>query len=184
MENDATQAEAVEEQVDDKAEEVKQDGISFESQSELDSFMDKRVSKAIETARGKWEEEAKAREDKAKQLAKMTEAERTKAEQAEREKTLTEREKSLQMREYSIQAKSTLAEAGLPNTDELTDLVLSDDVEKTNNNINYLKAVIADAVKSKVDELSKQSTPKDTGSFGSLTGQSFMELAEKNRVIK
>lgn len=183
MENTAAQNEVVDEQAEDKQAEVKKDGISFESQSELDSFMDKKVSKAIETARGKWEEEAKAREDKAKQLARMTEAERTKAEQKARDEELSKREQALQMREYSIQAKSTLADAGLPNTDELTELVLSDDVEKTNNNINYLKSVIADAVKSKVDELSKQTVPTSSSSFGSET-TSIADLAAKNRVIK
>lgn len=182
MENEP-QNEAVEEQTEDQQAETNKDGISFESQSELDSFMDKKVSKAIETARGKWEEEAKEREDKAKKLARMTEADRIKAEQADRDKELAKREQELKRLEYSIQAKSTLAEAGLPNEDELVSLILSDDVETTNNNINYLKKVIADSVNKRVDELSKQKTP--SASSTKLSGSvSIAELAQKNRVIK
>ncbi|MBS9335005.1 DUF4355 domain-containing protein [Fructobacillus sp. M1-13] len=182
MENEP-QNEAVEEQTEDKQAETNKDGISFESQSELDSFMDKKVSKAIETARGKWEEEAKEREDKAKKLARMTEADRIKAEQADRDKELSKREQELKRLEYSIQAKSTLAEAGLPNEDELVSLILSDEVETTNNNINYLKKVIADSVNKRVDELSKQKTPSSSST--KLSGSvSIAELAQKNRVIK
>ncbi|CAK1245066.1 hypothetical protein LMG30237_ALEAABJJ_01029 [Fructobacillus tropaeoli] len=183
MENNAAQNEVVDEQTEDKQDEGKKDGISFESQSELDSFMDKKVSKAIETARSKWEEEAKKREDKAKKLARMTETDRIKAEQADRDKELAKREQELKRLEYSIQAKSTLAEAGLPNEDELVSLILSDDVETTNNNINYLKKVIADSVNKRVDELSKQKTP--SASSTKLSGSvSIAELAQKNRVIK
>ncbi|CAK1254975.1 hypothetical protein R55227_BLOPHJLP_01686 [Fructobacillus tropaeoli] len=183
MENKDSQTEVVEEQNEDKQAEAKTDGISFESQSELDSFMDKKVAKAIETARSKWEDEAKEREDKAKKLARMTEADRIKAEQADRDKELSKREQELKRLEYSIQAKSTLAEAGLPNEDELVSLILSDDVETTNNNINYLKKLIADSVNKRVDELSKQKTPN--ASSTKLSGAvSISELAQKNRVIK
>lgn len=160
-----------------------QAGISFKDQSELDRFVDTKLSKALETAHGKWEEEAKAREDKAKQLAKMTEAERTKQEQKDREAALGKRERDLQMREYSIQAKSTLAEVGLPNSDELVSLVLSDDVEKTSNNITYLKEVIAEAVNKRVDELSNQTTPKESGSLSKTKTTDFAEIARKSRII-
>ncbi|CAK1224503.1 hypothetical protein R82291_FJPPFKPJ_00422 [Fructobacillus cardui] len=183
MDNEEVKNEAVVEQNESKQEDAKKEGISFESQSELDRFMDKRLSKAIETARSKWEEEAKEREDKAKKLARMTEADRIKAEQAERDKELSKREQELKRLEYSIQAKSTLTEAGLPNDDELVSLILSDDVETTNNNINYLKGVIADSVNKRVDELSKQKTPN--ASSTKLSGAvSIAELAQKNRVIK
>lgn len=46
---------------------------TFESQSDLDSYTDKRVAKALETARSKWNDELdtklKEREDEAKRLA-------------------------------------------------------------------------------------------------------------------
>lgn len=175
---------AVENQNDNQNEAGKeQTGISFKDQSELDSFVDKKASKMLETAHSKWEEEAKAREDKAKQLAKMTEADRIKAQQKERDEALSKREHDLQMREYSIQAKSTLAEAGLPNSDELVSLVLSDDVEKTSNNITYLKEVIAEAVNKRVDELSNQTTPKESGSMAKTKTTDFAEIARKSRII-
>lgn len=175
---------AVENQNDNQNEAGKeQTGISFKDQSELDSFVDTKLNKALETAHSKWEEEAKEREDKAKQLAKMTEAERIKAQQKERDEALSKREHDLQMREYSIQAKSTLAEVGLPNSDELVSLVLSDDVEKTSNNITYLKEVIAEAVNKRVDELSNQTTPKESGSLSKTKTTDFAEIARNSRII-
>lgn len=159
------------------------DGITFDNQSDLDSFVDKRVSKALETAHSKWEEEAKQREDKAKKMARMSEAERTKAEQEERESALTRRERELQRREYSMQAKSSLTEAGLPSDDELVSLVLDDDVEKTIGNIKYVQSIISELVNKKVDELSKQTTPKSSAGFADGKNMSVQELAKKNRVI-
>ena len=161
----------------------KNDGITFDNQSDLDSFVDKRVSKALETAHSKWEEEAKQREDKAKKLARMSEADRTKAEQEERESALTKRERELQRREYGMQAKSNLADAGLPSEDELVALVLDDDVEKTNSNIKYIQTLVSELVNKKVDDLSKQSTPKSSGSFADGKNMSVNELAKKSRVI-
>lgn len=180
--------ETIDEQVDGQGTESEnqtneKSGISFDNQSELDRFVDKRVSKALETAHSKWEEEAKQREDKAKKLARMSEADRTKAEQEERESALTKRERELQRREYGMQAKSNLAEAGLPNEDELVSLVLDEDVEKTNSNIKYVQSLIAEQVQKKVDELSQQTTPKASSSFGAET-TSIADLAAKNRVIK
>lgn len=154
------------------------------TQAQLDAEADKRIAKALDTAKAKWEEEAKAREDKAKKLAKMSEADRLKAQLKDREEELNRREHDLQMQRYSIEAQKQLKEHGLST--DLVDMVLSDDVEVTKQRIEMLSDQFNAAVQAKVAELSKQSSPKDTGSFVHATdhSQSLVDFANKHRIIK
>jgi Skp family chaperone for outer membrane proteins len=72
---------------------------TFESQSDLDSYTDKRVAKALETARSKWNNELdtklKEREDEAKRLASMNAKDRAEAKLKSREEALKQREHEL-----------------------------------------------------------------------------------------
>ena len=49
---------------------------TFNTQSELDSFVDKKLAKALDTARSKWEKEQNDKAQKAKDLKKMSPEER------------------------------------------------------------------------------------------------------------
>ena len=106
---------------------------TFESQSDLDSYTDKRVAKALETARSKWNNELdtklKEREDEAKRLASMNAKDRAEAKLKSREEALKQREHELDMKAYRIEAQKQLEEQKLPA--DLVDLVLTDDAEKT-----------------------------------------------------
>lgn len=132
------------------------------TQKDLDAETDRRVAKALDTAKTKWEEEAKAREDKAKELAKMSAAERAEAKMKEREEALTKREHDLQMQSYSIEAQKQLKEHGLSS--DLVDMVLTDDVKVTQKRIQTLSDKFNEAVQAKVNELSKTTPPSANGS--------------------
>lgn len=161
---------------------------TFESQSDLDSYTDKRVSKALETARAKWDEELDAklseREDKAKKLASMTAKERAEAKLKERQKELDQREHELNMQAYKIEAQKQLEEQKLPAT--LVDLVLTDDVEKTSDNIKMLSETVDELVKTRVNELSNTTSPKESASFSATasTAGDLAAFAQQNRLIK
>lgn len=137
-----------------------QEAISFANQSEFDSVVDKRISKALETARTKWEADKEAAVSEAEKLAKMNAAERKEAEEQARIATLEKREKELNMREYRYEAKTQLEENSLPT--EFVDMVISDDAETTKSNITALKTAFDKAVEAKVQESLKGSTPKAT----------------------
>lgn len=141
-----------------------QEAISFANQSEFDSVVDKRISKALETAKGKWEAEKEAAISEAEKLAKMNTAERKEAEEQARIAGIEKREKELNMREYRFVAKSQLEENDLPA--DFVDMVLSDDAETTKQNISALKTAFDKAIEAKVQESLKGSTPKATPPSG------------------
>lgn len=160
---------------------------TFESQSDLDSYTDKRVAKALETARSKWNDELdtklKEREDKAKKLASMTAKDRAEAELKDRQKALDEREHELNMKAYRIEAQKQLEENKLPA--DLVDLVLTDNAENTHANIQLLSETVDELVKARVAELSNTSSPKDSAGFKS-SDQAHGDVAafaQKNRLI-
>ena len=68
---------------DNAQDEVKDNGSTdeqpfktFNTQSELDSFVDKKLAKALDTARSKWEKEQNDKAQKAKDLKNMSPEER------------------------------------------------------------------------------------------------------------
>ena len=135
------------------------------TQADIDREADRRVQKALETAKQKMEAEfeakVKEREDKAAELAKMSAKERQDREMADRIKELEEREKNQSLREYRYTAKAELETAGLPDT--FVDMVLSDDVETTKTNIQELAKAFDVALETKVNERLAGSAPKVGG---------------------
>lgn len=161
---------------------------TFESQSDLDSYTDKRVAKALETARSKWNNELdtklKEREDEAKRLASMNAKDRAEAKLKSREEALKQREHELDMKAYRIEAQKQLEEQKLPA--DLVDLVLTDDAEKTHSNIQKLAESVDMLVKARVEELSKTDSPRESAGF-KVSDNSMNDIAsfaQANRLIK
>ena len=154
---------------------------TFESQSDLDSYTDKRVAKALETARSKWNNELdtklKEREDEAKRLASMNAKDRA-------EEALKQREHELDMKAYRIEAQKQLEEQKLPA--DLVDLVLTDDAEKTHSNIQKLAESVDMLVKARVEELSKTDSPRESAGFKASDNSmnDIASFAQANRLIK
>ena len=126
---------------------------------------DRRVTKALETARSKWaEEEAvklEAVKTEAEKLAKMNAEQKAEHERQKREKELTERETLLAQRELRTEAAGTLADRGLPK--ELIDSVNLRDADSCRKSIDSLETAWRAAVQSGVEERLKGKTPTVTG---------------------
>ena len=82
------------------------------------SEFDRRVSRALETARGKWAQETERRIQQARaaaeERARMTGEERMAHDFAQRQQQLDEREQALNRRELQAEALRMLAQRGLP----------------------------------------------------------------------
>lgn len=156
-------ADEVETEVQDQEVETQDEKLMF-TQSELDSLIDKRSAKALETAKSKWDEEKQEAITKAEQLAKMSAADRKEAEDKAKTEAFNKREKELNMREYRYEAKHQLEEVGLPDT--MVDMVLSDNAEITKNNINTLNDLVNKHVEATVNERLKGSEPKSGQNAG------------------
>lgn len=177
---------AVGEQATGNAEGGEETTLTF-TQSELDSYTDKRIAKALETNSAKmleeFEQKRKESEDKAVKLAQMSESERLNAKIAERELEVEKREKEIKLQEYRLQAESELSNLDLPKS--LVNLVLSDDVETTQSNITELSTAVDNIVNSRIKELAQQDTPKGakTTVTSSTTQNDLMKFAHESRII-
>ena len=128
-----------------------------ESQKELD----RRITKALNTAKEKWEQEAQQRETEAAKLAKMTAEQKAEHERQKREKDLSDREAALTLRELRAQASQTLTEKNLPLS--LLDCLNFGDAEKCNESIDSVEKAFRSAVQAGVEERMKGSAPKGAG---------------------
>ena len=80
--------------------------------------LDRRITKALNTAKGKWEQEAAdkmaAEKSEAEKMARMNAEQKAEHERQKREAELKKREDALSLREMRAEASATLAEKGLP----------------------------------------------------------------------
>lgn len=123
---------------------------------------DRRLSKALETARTKWAEESEARiaeaKTEAEKLAKMTLEQKAAHEREKQEKALADREAALTLRELKAEAAATLAEKELPM--ELLAAVNLTNAEACKASIEAVEAAFRAAVQTGVEGRLKSTTPK------------------------
>lgn len=131
----------------------------------MQSEFDKRIAKALETAKGKWEidfqtklEEAKTEAEK---LAKMNADQKAEYERKKQEETLNKRESEITRRELRATALESLAEKGLPK--QLADILDYNSAESTSKSIESVEKVFRDSVEAAVNERLKGNPPKGGG---------------------
>lgn len=114
----------------------------------------KRLSKALETEKGKWETDYQAKVEEAKteaeKLAKMTADQKAKYAEEKRIAELEKREKDITTRELRATAKETLAEKNLPK--ELIDILNYTDAEACNKSIEAVEKAFQTAVERAINE--------------------------------
>lgn len=136
------------------------------------SEFDRRVAKALETAKIKWETEKAAEIQNAKQeaekLAKMNAEQKAKYAEDKRIEELNKRERDITTRELKAQAYEILAEKNLPK--ELIATLNFTDAEQCNKSIEAVEKAFQAAVEKAVNEkLRGGKPPKDSaGSSNSL----------------
>lgn len=125
------------------------------------SAFDKKVGQALETAKAKWDADAKAQADEAAKLAKMKADEKTEYERQKRETALAEREAAITKRELRAEAVTQLAEKGLPSA--LADLLDYSSAENCKKSMESAEKAFNDAVSASVTEKLKGKPPKTGG---------------------
>lgn len=152
------------------------------------SEFDKRVTKALNTAKAQWEKDAQAREEaartEAERLAKMTAQQKAEHEAKEREEKIAARERAVTLRELKAEAYATLAERELPK--ELADVLDYSDADKCKASIDAIEKTYRAAVQAGVEERMKGTTPKRGGGSGAMTREQIMSIrdpAERQRAI-
>lgn len=137
-----------------EGQEGQNEGINFGSQSELDSYLDKHTSKALTTARSKWEQEALTKIEEAKteaeKMARMSADEKAKAEAEKQANELAKREADITRRELKAQSLEQLAEKGLPK--ELIEAISFNDAETCNKSIEAIENAFNQALEIKMKQ--------------------------------
>ena len=131
---------------------------------------DKRVAKALETAKSKWDTEKATELENAKleaeKLAKMTADQKAEHERKKLEKELSDREKAVTARELKAEALSFLAEKGMPAG--LAAVLDYTDADKCKASIEAVEKAFQKSVESAVNDKLKGAPPKG-GSGGNNT---------------
>lgn len=142
----------------------------------------KMIAAETKKARASWEQEAEAKKEEAKKLAKMNAEEKLQHELEQKEAEIAELKRGQTLNEMKSEASKMLSGAGLPQDDELLGLIVSEDAEATKKAV----AVITNFASQIKKENARQSTPGEGGQFSDdkNTKQTVAELAAKNRIIK
>jgi hypothetical protein len=152
----------------------------------LQSESDKRVSKALDTAKAKWQEEFQAKleqeKSEAEKLAKMSASERLQAElDAEKAKFETERKQFMQEK-LELQTVKELSAVGLPT--DFSTFVMADNAEAIKANITSLKLQFETAIEKAVEDKLKGHTPKTATKTGgaTFTKEQFSKMTYKEKM--
>lgn len=148
---------------------------------EMQAEFDRRISKALDTAKGKWqkeqEEAIEAARTEAEKLAKMNAEEKAKHEREKREADLARREAELNRRELKAEAASVLTQKGLPL--ELLGSINLDSAEESKKSIEAVEAAFRAAVQAGVDERLKGKEPPKTSTTTLPTETKNMTYSER-----
>lgn len=134
----------------------------------MQSEFDRRIDKAIETAREKWQTEHEEKLERAKteaeKLAKMNAEQRAEHERQQREDELAKREADITRRELRASTIDELVEKGLPIS--LADIINYTDADSTKASIEAVEKAFRQAVEDGVNERLKGNPPRGGGGGG------------------
>lgn len=151
-----------------------------EVKAQVQAETDRKVTKALETAKAKWLEEEQAKVKQAEELAKLSEKERL-AKELEIQRNEFEAEKSKFQRErLTLQTEKDLISKDMPP--EFAPFVVADTAEQTLININTLQASWQAAIEKAIDDKVKGRTP--TGNAQATTGAVTKEQFEKMNYLE
>ena len=150
------------------------------TEKELQSFVDRRVTEALKTARTKFESEKK----EAERLASMSAEERFQEELSKREKALEERERQVALLENRNAASKILADKGISIS--LVDLVIADSAEDMKARIDTLEKEFNASVQKEIERRLAGSTPAKVTTKEGMTKEEFnkLSLAKQQQLFK
>ncbi|MBB1080242.1 DUF4355 domain-containing protein [Limosilactobacillus sp. STM2_1] len=155
--------------------------MTFNTQSELDSYFDKKLSKALGTARSNWEKEQDDKAKKAKDLKKMSPEERQEYDLKQREQALTDREAEVTKRENKSKLASRLVDDGLPTglADVFDDVLANEDnMNETYERVSEaFRSAVHDAVETRLAQSARPPKSADNNSEQKSAGEIFAEKA-------
>lgn len=150
------------------------EGTKTFSQDDVNKIVSERIKRERETFEKSLTERLEKERAEAERLAKLSAAEK---EQELRKKELEkfeQQKREFTLKENRLEARIKLAELGLPNDDEILNVLVKEDIDQTQASIVTLKTYIEKAVEDGVKaKLAGKTIPKDP------TGNNFDSTAKE-----
>lgn len=127
------------------------------AEADYQAEFDRRVQKALGTAKDKWSALMDDKLSEADKLAKMNKDEKAEYLRQKHEKELSDREAGITKRELMAEAKNTLAEKKLPAS--LAEVLNYTDADSCKASVDAVEKAFQEAVQAAVEEKLKGGTP-------------------------
>ena len=129
----------------------------------IQSQADSRVTKAVQTARTKWEAEQTTAQDEATRLAKMSENERMKYELEKDRKAFDEERAKFHHEQLVVETAKQMMAAGMP---DLSAYVTGRDAETTKANLEAVSGILSAWKQEQINGVMRGTPPKDVNVSG------------------
>lgn len=151
------------------------------TQDEVNSIVQERVNRAMQKA----EEKAKADREEAEKLAKMNAQQRAEHENAKLKEELAELRKANTLSQMAKTARGMLEEKGVTVSDDLVQMLITEEAESTKKNVDTFADMYAKAVEDGVNAKLKGRTPGRMASTGMSKGDilAIKDTGERQRAI-
>lgn len=141
---------------------------------------DRKVTKALETARQKWQQEEQKKVKQAEELAKLTENERTNREFELQKQAFEEEKQKFEMERLALEAEKILVSKNL--SVDFARFLVAVDADQTHENIGAFEKQWQKALEKAVDDKIKGKTPKGNGDGKGLAGKKIKDMTSDERI--
>lgn len=141
-------------------------------------YTDADLDKIINAKFARWQKEQEKKISEAERLAKMSEADRTKAERDALQKELDDLKRANSLAQMHTEARKLLAADEITVSDELVDILVTDDADKTKAAVQAFSKAYKEAVQDGVKAALKGKTPARGGGSGTLTKADILKVED------
>lgn len=146
-------------------------------------YTDADVDAIIDKKFAKWKSEQEAKENEAKKLRQMNEAQKAEYEQEKQRAYIAELEAKINRSGLEREASKMLSEGGIAVDDKILGLVVKDTAESTQEAVESFVALVNELADKKVSEKLKGKTPKkmEDTTAGEITKEQFKKMGVRSR---
>lgn len=163
----------------DKKEQKQSEPEKKYTDADVDAIIDKKFAK--------WQKEHESKVKEAEKLAEMNAQEKAEYERDELQKRLDELENKTALAEMTKVARTMLKDKHLNIGDELLEILVTPDAEKTKQNVDSFSTLFAAAVDAEVNERLKSTAPKRGVSGAVITREEIANIkdpVERRKLIE
>lgn len=149
-------------------------------------YTDADVDRILSEKFAKWSAKKDKEVDEAKKLESMNAQQKAEYQRDQYEKELNALKKANLMAEMERTARKMLSDDGINCPDELVDMIITDDAEKTKSNVTSFTSLFKSAVQTAVKDALKHKTTGGSSSGNGVTKESIMAItnrAERQKMI-